>query len=182
MKSITLKIFITIALMMLNSCNVWKPSDASKVPANAKERVKKNMEEGRGFRLKNIGKQKNTFQFASSNEMWRASLDILDFAPLNNADYSGGLIITDWFSLNNEEENKTIKITVKFLSNEIRSDGLEIIIHEKKCNQTNNCKVNKVVSNINEQLKLKILKKAATLKIQDTERKKSKDGEYKVVQ
>ena len=118
--------------MMLNSCNVWKPSDASKTPVNAKDRVKKNREEGRGFRLKNFGKPKNTFQFASSNEMWRASLEILDFAPLNNADYSGGLIITDWFSLDDQEENKTIKITVKFLSNEIRSDGLKIIIHEKK--------------------------------------------------
>ena len=38
------------------------------------------------------------FMFASANELWRASLDTLDFMPLASVNYSGGIIITDWYS------------------------------------------------------------------------------------
>ena len=66
--------------------------------------------------------------------MWRASLETLDFLPLTTVDYSGGMIITDWYSENNNN-NESIKITVRFLSNEIRSDSLKLIVHKKNCNQ-----------------------------------------------
>jgi hypothetical protein len=70
---------------------------------------------------------------ATSNPMWRASLEILDFLPLTTVDYSGGIIITDWYSDNGN--NDSIKITVRFLSNEIRSDNLKIIVHKKNCDK-----------------------------------------------
>ena len=122
-----------ISLFALNSCGIYKYSDARKNPTNANERIKKNMEEGKGFRLGEIGKQSNTFQFASSNPLWRAALEKLNFAPLSNVDYAGGIIVTDWFSENNAKEQ--IKITVRFLTNEIRSDAIKIIIHKKTCNE-----------------------------------------------
>ena len=92
-----------IALLLLNSCG--KQVDAKKYPPNPKERVKKNLEEGKGFRLstklKDIGKKGGgNFEFASSNELWRASLDVIDFMPIATANYSGGIIVTDWYSDN----------------------------------------------------------------------------------
>ena len=103
--------FFFLILFFLTSCGkIWDPADARKVPTNAKDRVAKNIEEGRGFKL--LGKkQGGTFQFASSNPLWRASLDVLDFLPLTNASYSGGVIITDWYSDDNlEKKNESIKI------------------------------------------------------------------------
>ena len=108
-----------------------------------------------------------TFDFASSNELWRASIEILDFVPFTNASYSGGIIITDWFSGSSKVENekRMLKITVRFLTNEIRADALAINIHEKICklNTVNDCNVNKISSSLENEIKLAILKKAALL-------------------
>ena len=135
-------------------------------------KFEKNLEEGRGISF-GIGKDSNrggVFDFASSNELWRASIEILDFVSLTNASYSGGIIITDWFSGNKTENNnqsRELKITVRFLSNEIRADGIQVIIHEKICKKTdiNNCKIKKIKSNIQNEIKLAILKKATILKM-----------------
>jgi hypothetical protein len=108
-------IFGLISALLLNSCKGGMPgADAKKYPPDPKERVKKNLEEGRGFRLDNAmryNKGSGSFEFASSNELWRASLDVIDFMPLLSANYSGGIIITDWYSENSEE---SIKITLRF--------------------------------------------------------------------
>jgi len=156
---------------MLNSCGIYKPTDARKVSTNANERIKKNMEEGRGFRLGNLGKKSGgDFQFASSNPLWRAALEKLNFAPLSNVDYAGGIIVTDWFS--EENSNEQIKITIRFLTNEIRSDAIAVIIHKKICDNKNNCKINNVESTLNSEVRFAILKKAAQIKNKDLVKKK----------
>ena len=166
MKKLTL-LLITTAFI-LTSCGIYKRSDVKDNPVNVKERVKKNIEEGRGIRFGKKGVQGGTFDFASSNELWRASIDILDFVPFTNASYSGGILITDWFSGNSkvESEKRQLKITVRFLTNEIRSDALGITIHEKKCklNTINDCSTNKISSNLENEIKLAILKRATILK------------------
>ena len=145
----------------LYSCGIYKPVDSRKVSPNSKERVKKNLEEGRGMSLKNMmgGGQGTNYQFASSNPMWRATLEILDFLPLANVDYSGGIITTDWYN-EGTSLDESIKITVRFLTNEIRSDGIKIIVHKKSCNITQNCKIVKISSAIEHELQVAILKKA----------------------
>ena len=105
------------------------------------------------------GRGGTNFEFASSNPLWRASLDVLDFIPLANVDYAGGLVITDWYSDNTSSE-ESIKITIRFLSNEIRSDGLDIIIHKRVCNKINKCNITKIQSSTEEEIKLAILKRA----------------------
>ena len=101
---------------LLNSCGMLKPSDARKVSPNVDERVQQAIQEGRGFRLgSGMGKGGTNFEFASSNELWRASLEVLDFLPLANVDYSGGIIITEWYS-EGTSNDEAIKITVRFLS------------------------------------------------------------------
>ena len=156
--------FITTILVFsfLNSCGIYKPSDARTVSPNSKERVKKNLEEGKGIslgKLMNEGRGGTSYQFASSNPMWRATLEILDFLPLANVDYSGGIITTDWYN-EGTSLDESIKITVRFLTNEIRSDGIRIIVHKKRCNLEQSCKITKISSAIEQELQVAILKKA----------------------
>ena len=168
-------------LILTQGCGgFFKMTDAREVSPNPNERVKKNIEEGRGLRLGNTGKKGGEFQFASSNPLWRASLDILDFAPLLNANYSGGIIITDWISTDDVNSNEFYKITVKFLSNEIRPDGLDISLHQKDCNNNNVCKISKIQSSLSDDLALEILKRAALYKKEDIEKLNEELGEYRV--
>ena len=168
-----LKIFyISIFSILITGCGggFFKKVDSRKVPVNVTDRQQKNIQEGRGFKLMNMVENKNnsgTFEFATANEMWRASIDLLDFAPLSNVDYSGGIIITDWFSQNNSN-NEFIKITIRFLSNEIRADGLDVIIYKKICKNEINCETKKIESTLSQEIKLAILKKAAELKTNET--------------
>ena len=171
---------IFLIAIFFNACGGFKRSDVKDNPINDADKRQKNIEEGRGITIgKAFNRNTGSFNFATSNEMWRASLEILDFVPLATVDYSGGVIITDWYSddLNSDE---TIKIIVNFLSNEIRADGLKIKLYKKKCNQNQICETQLVSSNINNEIKLAILKKAAQIKTQDT-KKKAKDSDYKVV-
>jgi len=178
MKNFTFLLIIII--FSLNSCskNIFKRSDIKDNPVNVNERVKRNIEEGRGIRF---GKNKNggTFDFASSNELWRASIDILDFVPFSNASYSGGILITDWFDGNSKikNEKRDLKITVRFLSNEVRADALDISIHERKCKNTIiDCKVKKIKSKLESEIKFAILQKAALMK---NTKNKSNAKEYR---
>ena len=153
-----------VILGLLSSCSggkFWDPADARKVSPNVNERVRKNLEEGKGFSFNQAKSDMGgtSYQFASSNPMWRATLEILDFLPLANVDYSGGIITTDWYN-EGTSSNESIKITVRFLTNEIRSDGIRIIVHKKRCTTQQKCTVKKVSSAIEHELQVAILKKA----------------------
>ena len=108
-------------------------SDARKIPYDPKERVKRNLEQGKGFRLNNMLNKKSggDFQFASANELWRASLDVLSIAPLISTDALGGIIITDWYT-NKNIKDKRIKITAHIRTSELRSDGIKVKVHVQK--------------------------------------------------
>jgi hypothetical protein len=169
-QKITLKILLILLIpMLLASCgnNIFKRADIKDTPVNVNDRVKKNIEEGRGIRFGKDGAKGGVFDFASSNELWRASIDILDFVPFTNASYSGGILITEWFDGNSENDeniNRNLKITVRFLTNEIRSDALDINIHEKICKiSETTCSVKKISSNLENEIKIAILKRAAFL-------------------
>tara|TARA_B100000963_G_C22478464_1_gene603529 strand:- start:288 stop:812 length:525 start_codon:yes stop_codon:yes gene_type:complete len=162
-----------IIFLILANCGGLSKTDTRTVPINAQERAKKNVEEGRGVSIGGLIKNRgNTnFEFSSSNPMWRASLEIMDFLPLSTVDYSGGVIITDWYS-DSKITNEALKISIRFLSNEIRSDSLKIVVHKKVCSSNNNCSTSLLKnSKINEELRSSILKKAALFKIKDKEKK-----------
>ncbi len=167
-------IILILIFTLVGACNGKVPgADARKIPPNAQDRVKKNIEEGRGFTLmgsnkKNIGE----FDFASSNELWRASLDTLDFMPLALANYSGGIIVTDWYS-DGSSENESVKISVRFLSNEIRSDALIVKVFYKNCSMQDTCKVSDRSNELSNELTKKILSKAAIYE-KDTQSKKKR--------
>ena len=177
-KILKLITFLFICSLLLNACNGKFPgADARKYPADPKKRVEQNMAQGKGFRLMESmgGNKSGVFEFASSNELWRASLDTIDFMPLASVNYSGGIIITDWYSTD-QTSNESIKISIRFLTNEIRSDALDIKVFNKKCSTQLNCTISEKKGNLVIELKEKILKTAALYKVQ-TETKNSK--EYK---
>ena len=172
-KAIYFCIFLSL---ILNACNGKLPgADARKVSFDPKERVKKNLEEGRGFRLDSAfgnNSKGGNFQFASSNELWRASLDTIDFIPIATANYSGGILITDWYS-SEKNLNESIKISIRFLTNEVRSDALDIKVFYKKCETLINCLISQNDGNLKTELTKEILKKAAIYK------KQNKDKNFK---
>ena len=164
-KNLLIKIIIIFfAFTHLNSCGIYRPVSAKDFPPEPEKRIQKNLQEGRGFRVMGGNENKGgDFSFASSNEMWRASLDILDFMPLTSADYGGGLIITDWYN-NEDQTNESIKISVRFLTNEIRADALNITVFSKECSANINCKVMQSNPKIEDELKMAILKRATKYK------------------
>ena len=174
-----LKILLLLQLVIsLNSCGplAYKKVDSKKISNDPDERVKKNIEEGKSFKL--LGEKKfggaTTFEFASSNELWRATLDTIDFMPLTTANYSGGIIVTDWYS-DNQNLNENIKITIRFLTNEIRSDALDLKIFYRNCDSSNKCKIIEKEGNLSKELKKEILKKAVIYQQQAKDKKDKKD-------
>ena len=169
-----------IIIIGLNSCGLYKRSDVKDTPVNVNERVKKNVQEGRGIRFGRGATRGGDFDFASSNPLWRASIEIFDFVPLTNASYSGGIIITDWFSAEKKDADskRELKITVKFLTNEIRADAVDVMIFEKIC-KNENCNTNKIQSKLEKEIKLAILKKATLMEKEGFEKYYQQGGKNK---
>ena len=176
-----IKLFLIILIFLFQSCAMpeFKRADVKDVPINDADKRKKNIDEGRGLRLGgNLNRGSGNFDFATSNEMWRASMDVLEFVPLTTVDYGGGIIVTEWFGENASDEQ--IKISIRFLANEIRSDAIKVIIHSKKCSSMNNCNIQLVENNTNAEIKFSILKRAAEINNQDLAKIKEDIGEYKI--
>ena len=171
--------FSLIILLTQTGCDALKPKkvSAKDFPPDPRLRVKKNIEEGKGFRVFDGKRGGTTYEFASSNPLWKATLDTLDFMPLVSANYSGGIVITDWYSENNTP-NESVKITIRFLTNEIRSDALDINIFLKKCSQNlTNCSISKNNNDLVADLNLSILKKASKYQ-KDIFKKQKKENPY----
>ena len=173
-KPIKIIAFLTLITLVLNGCNGKLPGgDARKTPADPAKRIEQNLKDGRGINLLDLGKSRGgVFDFASSNGLWRASLDVIDFMPLSSVNYSGGIIITDWYS-ENSSSNESIKISIRFMTNEIRSDALKIKVFNKKCTDSLlNCKITEQDGILVNELKREILKKATLYKEEDKKKKK----------
>ena len=165
--------YLLAALITLNACGIYKKVDTRKTPVVGEERARKNLKEGKGLSIGGLrGGGATNYEFSTSNPMWRATLEILDTIPLTTVDYSGGIIITDWYADNASKANESIKMTVRFLSNEIQTNSLKVNVHKKICTTQNNCNVKLVDSRIKEVLTTEILKKAAVLKKQAKTKKK----------
>ena len=176
-KLIRFSVLTIFTLSLLNSCGLYKRSDIKDNPVNVDERVKRNIQEGRGIRFGKGATRGGDFDFASSNPLWRGAIDVMDFVPLTNASYSGGIIITEWFSSeNNSQNNRELKITIQFMTNEIRADAIKVLVFEKSCDQINNCKTKKIKSKLEGELKLAILKKAALFEKDDFKKYKETVG------
>ena len=171
-------VILLILLFSLNSCGLYKKTDIKTNPLNDADKRAKNLAEGRGVQLLNSKKGSGVFDFASSNAMWRASIEILDFTPLVSADYGGGILISDWYS-NQVSSLESYKITVIFLSNEIRADGLNVKVHKKICNANYSCKIIEQKTKLNNEIKSAILRRASEIKDKKIKDRVDADTSYK---
>ena len=158
-------IFLILLITSITSCGGHKFGDQRKIKHNVKDRVKQNIEEGKGIKFGALKEKAGKFNFNTSNPLWRASIESLSFMPLSSADYGGGIIITDWYS-SGENKEEEIKITIRFISNEIRADAIQIFLHKRLCKVDTACKIREIESEIKNTLKLKILRKAALIEKQ----------------
>ena len=171
-------LIIIFSVVYLSACNMYRPTSVKDVPINEKDKRQKNIQEGRGLTLLS-NKNRNTggnFNFANSNPMWRATINILDFMPFSNVDYGGGIIITDWYT-DESNLNESLKISIQFLTSEIRSDALKVKIYKKDCSISENCKVDEIKSNMGNDIKLAILKEAAKIE----KNSQVVNDEYKII-
>ena len=171
-------IILLLFLFSLNSCGIYRKTDVKTNPINDADKRAKNLKEGRGIQLLNSKKNSGVFDFASSNELWRASVEVLGFAPLVSADYGGGILISDWYS-DQESSNESYKITVVFLSNEIRADGLDIKVHKKVCNVNYACQIKEQITELNTEIKSAILRRATEIKEKKIKDKVDADRSFK---
>ncbi len=170
-----------VLLILLNSCGGWNPQSSRDQPVSGPERARKNVEEGKGVSLKGFvgGRDgKTNYEFSTSNPMWRAAFDVIDFMPLTTVDYSGGTIITDWYS-DDRAPNESLKFTIRFLSSEIRADSVKVIIHRKICGQKENCTIKKISSKLEGEIRTAIVKKAALMDKMSEKESKTKDKNKK---
>lgn len=177
-KLLSFLFLVLVSTILLTNCgtmdklkSIRRPVDLTKEPLNPDEKARKNISEGRGISLGNLGNKSTNYEFSTSNPLWRATLDSIDFVPLATVDYSGGLVITDWYSdINNSKES--IKIIIRFLSNEIQANSLKIQVFKKNCAADLNCTTQQVKSAITQELAKAILTKAAVLDKESKSKKK----------
>ena len=171
---------LILCLLSLISCSSFKSEKGDKEEAvfkkkrinpNVEERAREEADKG-GSILDRIGGKNSgggNFEFASSNVMWRATLEAIQFMPLQQVDYAGGLIITDWYS--KSSSNESVKITFRFLSSELATSSIKIISHKRICTNVNNCETNELPEEFNENIKSEVLKKAREIKLKDEVKK-----------
>jgi len=173
----TINIFLILVLALFsNACTKNKDSADGTIIKKKKRdpNLKKRADEYGGTIIGGkdgglFGGGRSTAQFAADNMLWRASLQTLNFIPLVSANYSGGVIVTDWYS--RENSNDAIKIQVVFKSDELSTNSIEIISHKKICN-TNGCRTTAMDQNFNSEIKNKILERARVLNIAKANKEK----------
>jgi hypothetical protein len=164
-----------VFLIFLNHCAKVDPVTGEKILMETDTRKKsREFVDKQGGLFGNLNKSKTgtNFEFATSNVLWRATLKSLDFLPLANADYSGGIIIYDWYS--NKNDKQLIKISVRFLDNELRTSSVEILGHKKICDDTGKCFTEKLENKFTDEIKDSIIAKARQIKIEDTKKSSEK--------
>ena len=174
------KNYLTIIFIFLfiSSCSKPDPTTNEKViiEPNPEKRAREFADKGGGIfgDINKAGKSSSggNFEFASSNVLWRATLKSLDFLPLLNADYGGGIIIYDWYSQESNSQEQ-IKISVRFLSDELRSDSILIIAHKRNCENINRCSNLKVEQKFIDNIKENIINSARGLKIEESKKTKN---------
>jgi hypothetical protein len=159
----------------LSHCAKTDPVTGEKILIETDARKKsRDFVEKQGGLFGDIGKSSSgtNFEFSTSNVLWRATLKSLDFLPVANADYSGGIIVYDWYS--NKEDKHSIKISVRFLSNELKSSSIMVAGHKKICDDLGKCFIEKLNNKFTDEIKESIISSAREIKIEDAKKESKK--------
>ena len=170
MTKISINLIILALFLVLANCAAEKdPVSGKKIlrEPNVFKKVEDNAAQGKGLikgGIGGIGNNNTTYNFGTSNVLWRSTLKTFDFMPLQTVDYSGGVIITDWYGSGND--NKQIKFTINFLSDKLATESINVSGFVRECEQLN-CKTSKASPNTNSKIKMQILEYARKLSIED---------------
>ena len=159
----------------LSHCAKTDPVTGEKILIETDARKKsRDFVEKQGGLFGDIGKSSSgtNFEFSTSNVLWRATLKNLDFLPVANADYSGGIIVYDWYS--NKEDKHSIKISVRFLSNELKTSSIMVAGHKKICDDLGKCFIEKLNNKFTDEIKESIISSAREIKIEDAKKESKK--------
>ena len=165
------KIISMCLLILLLNCSNSEIDPITGKKKRFEPNVKKRVNTESGIIFSNKGNNSGNFDFATSNALWRASLKVIEFMPLSSASYSGGIITTDWYSgsTNTSEE---IKITIRFLSDELNINSINVTSYKRICTNSMSCKVGKGSSEVSNKIKEKIIEEARKISIEQTKKKK----------
>ena len=167
--------FLSFLIIILSSCKSNEKKDGitgnqEKFEPNADVRAREFADKNPITLFKDSKNNNTNFEFGTSNVLWRASLKTLDFMPLTTVDYSGGIIITDWYTegkLNREQ----IKIQIRFVSTDLRSESIQVISYKKICETNNECTNIAGNENFNREIKDLIINTARQIKIEENKKK-----------
>jgi hypothetical protein len=166
---------LLLLVAFLSHCAKTDPVTGEKILIETDARKKsRDFVEKQGGLFGDIGKSSSgtNFEFSTSNVLWRATLKNLDFLPVANADYSGGIIVYDWYS--NKEDKHSIKISVRFLSNELKSSSIMVAGHKKICDDLGKCFIEKLNNKFTDEIKESIISSAREIKIEDAKKESKK--------
>lgn len=172
------KIFtsITLCIILLFGCSSEKDPVTGKpktYEVNPQVKARQYVEKGGGI-LGDFNKSRGntTYNFATSNIMWRATLSSLDFMPLQAIDYAGGIIVTDWYSPSSNLR-ESVKINIRFLSDQVSANSFKVTSYKKICDDSYlKCTVSKSNESFDDEIKNKIMKEVIALNIKETQNKK----------
>ena len=171
-----IKIFLSLlfCIFILN-CSKIDPVTGEKIliEPDTQKKAREFADKGGGIfgDINNKKSSSTSVDFASSNVMWKATLKTLEFLPLSNTDYSGGIIVYDWYSQTNNPREQ-IKISVRFLSNELKSDSIKVIAHKKICDSAEKCSNSTLDEKFSNTVKENIITSARLLKIEEAKKEK----------
>ena len=168
-------VLICTSLLILQSCSSinteTKRTDVNDIIYMPDQQIERELAESRakggGSIFNNIFGNSNKkaslqTQMSVNTYLWQASLEILSSTmPLSSVDSSSGIIITDWYNLKSNS-NERVKISVLIDSIELRADGVKVSIF-KQIKNANTWNSSKVSPNIIQNLERKIIKKAGLL-------------------
>ena len=171
-----LKIILSITLIALTMSSCIGKDKKEEKNVIEKKRFNPNVREralsdkGGGIFFNKTNNNSGTFDFAKSNPLWKASLEVLEFMPLQTLSYSGGLISTDWYSKSSTDES--IKIAVRFDSEELAISSFTVVSYKKLCSNGLSCKIVDGSKEFNSIIKSQIIEKARAIKLTEEKKKK----------
>lgn len=161
------KCLIIIALLSTTSCGIFDKKENKDESLKKEERFEPNVFKrsensvGRGTTL--FGGGKKAAEFAADSVIWQASLKAMEDIPLSQVNYTGGVIISDWYS--SGSSNESIKISVFIKSARLETTSVEVKSFKKTC-ENDTCKTIPLQDSFNNSIKDKILARARTISLE----------------
>jgi hypothetical protein len=117
-------LLITI-LLTVSSCSDYKSVVSENITGETQRSILVLKDTDKDLLLSKVISPQNLNTVNVNGYLWRATLNILSFAPLISTNALSGTIITDWYA-NKNIQNQRLKIIAYINTNELKSEGINI--------------------------------------------------------